>query len=831
MTSRAVVEAQDAPKAAHQQNAVAEQLPDATPVGAPAVATGLASTPEAIESETTEFPAEEPSVIATMLAAAIAPFLLPGPNAPAASPLLWAVMAWTRREAEQTVEMSTATLVAETPSAAAPVAGAQYFTHEDTPVTGTLPVIGLLGAHTIDQPPANGTLTVDLLGNFVYTPNTNFHGADSFTYVTAILLGIPSGTIEIAITVLPVNDAPVAANYNLYTSHDRPLTVRVLDDAVDADGDALTSAVLTQPGSGTVVQNPDGSLVYTPDAGFAGDDLFTYSITDPSGMSATGVIWITVRANQSPVSSLQSLYVMTRDGKLVVGAENGVLVDDYDPDGDPVTVVSFGTPTYGTVTWTQDGSFTYTPMAGFTGYDQFTYVLSDSVGATAVGHVMVIIEAPPNQPPVVETAVTLVTEEDLDVTFDPLKGATDPEGDFLYARVESQPKYGFAQQFYDDGGELGGHIAYVPDRGFVGTDTFTYRVFDVYDRFVEVTVTVVVGPSTRPTAVDDEVGVAEGGKVTIDVLKNDLSPRGDALQIDVLAPPVYGKLEYNEKTRTFVYIPTEGANRTTDSFLYEVTDKDGRTSMATVTIKIALKGVGPVARDDFASTPVNTPVVINVLDNDITSGEKPPLVKIDTPPRQGKAEVLKDGTISFTPDKDFVGTAQVGYSLTDPQGNVSHATVTITVYGGGGENPNDKWYTVGKDRTLTVAVPDGLLAGLDSDGWGIGIEVKPRNGTLSLNQDGSFTYTPNKGFVGKDTFDFYTHTSEWGDGPFTVTIEVTEATTEPNPEVNYGTAIALETSSAFGTCGDNLMPGQGAPAEVWPTCLFTTAVRKPSDPW
>jgi hypothetical protein len=548
-------------------------------------------------------------------------------------------------------------------------------------------------------------------------------------------------------------------------------------------------------------------------------------------MRSTGVIWITVRANQSPISTLQNLYVMTRDGKLVVSADDGVLIDDYDPDDDPVTVVSFGTPSYGTVTWTQDGSFTYTPMAGFTGYDQFTYVLSDSVGATAVGHVMVVIEAPPNQPPVVETAVTLVTEEDVDATFDPLKGAKDPDGDLLYARVEGQPKYGFAQQFYDDGGELGGHIAYVPDRGFVGTDEFTYRVFDAYNNYEEVTVTVVVGPSTRPTAVDDEVSVAEGGKVTIDVLKNDLSPRGDSLQIDVLAPAVYGTLEYNERTRTFVYTPTEGANRTTDSFLYEVTDKDGRTSMATATIHIKLADDGPEARDDWAATPVNTTAVINVLENDYTPGEKPPTVRIDRQPEYGgKAFVRGDGTIEFTPDKDFTGTVELGYSVTDPQGNVSHATVTIEVYGGG-ENPKDKWYTVGKDRTLTVAVPDGLLSGLDSDGWSIGIEVKPRNGTLSLNQNGSFSYTPNKGFVGKDTFDFYTHTSEWGDGPFTVTIEVTEAATEPNPEANYGTTIALEASSAFGTCGDNLMPGQGAPAEVWPTCLFTTAVRKPSDPW
>lgn len=824
-TPRVAHPSEDASEAADHQPAVTVQQPDATPLSAPAVATSLASAPEAIEPETTEVPAEEPSVVATMLTAAIAPFLLPSPNSPAASPLLWAVMAWTRRAAEQTAESTSAARATEVPTDALAAADQQFVTDEDVALTGTLPnlpLLGLLGEIQIDNQPVNGTVTVTLLGDFEYTPNPNFHGVDGFSYVGMSLLGIPLAAASVTITVLPVNDAPVAADYNLYTPHDTPLTVRVLDDAADGDGDALTSVVLKPPVSGTVVSNSDGSFTYAPDAGFVGEDLFTYAVTDASGLSATGVVWITVRPNQAPIAPQENVYSMTRDGTLVIDAKNGVLVDDYDPDGDEITLVSFETPSHGTLTWASDGSFTYVAERDFIGFDRLTYTIRDAFGGSSVGHVLVVIDAPPNQPPRVVDHV-LVTEEGIDVGLDPIAGLEDPDGDPLVARVGEQPLHGFAQQTTD------GTIFYVPDRGFVGTDSYTYTVFDGYQT-VEAKVTITVGPSTRPIAVDDEVSVREGGNVTIDVLKNDVSPRGDVLKVELVGGPSYGKVEYNEKTRTFVYTAGIGNNMASDSFSYEVTDKDGRTSMATVDINIKLADTGPQARDDWASTPVNTAVVVDVLANDITPGEKPPLVRIDTQPRAGKAVVLKDGTISYTPEKDFTGTVELGYSVTDSQGGVSRATVTITVYDGG-QNANDKWYTVAKDRTLTVSVADGVLSGPEQEGWSAGLEVKPRNGTLAFNEDGSFTYTPDKGFVGQDTFAFYVHTSEWGDGPFTVTIDVTEATTEPNPEANYGTAIALESSSAFGTCGDNLMPGQGAPADVWPTCLFTTAVRRPSDPW
>src|SRR5213075_2155885 len=154
--------------------------------------------------------------------------------------------------------------------------------------------------------PSHGTLTLNSDGSLVYMPALNFNGIDSFTY-RASDGQAQSGIATVTITVTPINDAPVAANDDSYTTpEDTQLTVAapgVLANDSDVDGDALSAILATGPIHGTVALNGDGSLVYMPALNFNGIDSFTYRASDGQAQSGIATVTITVTPiNDAPVA-------------------------------------------------------------------------------------------------------------------------------------------------------------------------------------------------------------------------------------------------------------------------------------------------------------------------------------------------------------------------------------------------------------------------------------------------------------------------------------------------------------------------------------------------
>src|SRR5213075_997700 len=145
--------------------------------------------------------------------------------------------------------------------------------------------------------PSHGTLTLNGDGSFSYVPALNFNGIDTFTY-KATDGNAQSGIATATITVTPVNDAPVAANDDNYTTpEDTQLTVvapGVLANDSDVDGDALSAVLVAGPSHGTLTLNSDGSLVYMPALNFNGVDSFTYQATDGQALSDVATVTITV---------------------------------------------------------------------------------------------------------------------------------------------------------------------------------------------------------------------------------------------------------------------------------------------------------------------------------------------------------------------------------------------------------------------------------------------------------------------------------------------------------------------------------------------------------
>jgi|GEM_PF-265352 len=287
----------------------------------------------------------------------------------------------------------------------APVAVDDSFTTaEDTAVSGDVltndsDVDSASLTATLTSVPANGTLVFNPNGSFTYTPNANFNGVDGFTY-TASDGSASSQVATVTITVIAVNDAPVANNDTATTAEDTAVTVSVLTNDSDLDGDTLTVSAVTQGASGSVAIVA-GGVQYTPNANFSGADSFTYTVSDGNGGTATATVNVTVTpVNDAPMANNDTA-TTTEDTAVTVN----VLANDSDVDGDTLTVSAVTQGASGSVAIVA-GGVQYTPNANFNGADSFTYTVSDGNGGTTTATVNVTVTPVNDGPSIAQLAGT-----------------------------------------------------------------------------------------------------------------------------------------------------------------------------------------------------------------------------------------------------------------------------------------------------------------------------------------------------------------------------------------------------------------------------------------
>src|SRR5436190_2084372 len=203
------------------------------------------------------------------------------------------------------------------------------------------------------------------------------------------------------------------------TAEDTATTIAVLANDSDADGDALTVSVGSQPAHGTATVNADQTITYTPAANYNGGDTFTYAINDGHGGTATATVNVTVTAvNNAPVA-VNDAVTMAED----TAVSGNVLANDTDADaGTTLTAPLVASPTHGTVTLAATGAFTYTPAANYNGSDTFTYKANDGTVDSNVATVAITITAVNDAPVAVNDSVT--TAEDIAVTSNVLTNDT-----------------------------------------------------------------------------------------------------------------------------------------------------------------------------------------------------------------------------------------------------------------------------------------------------------------------------------------------------------------------------------------------------------------------
>ncbi|MCB0633434.1 MAG: tandem-95 repeat protein, partial [Lewinella sp.] len=269
-------------------------------------------------------------------------------------------------------------------------------------------------------------------------------------------------------------------------------------------------------------------------------------------------------------------------------------------------------------------------------------------------------------------------------------------------------------------------------------------------------------------ALDDTNSGITGTPISGQVLTNDSDPDGDILIVNTtpISGPVNGVVTLNPDG-TYTYISNSGFIGT-DAFVYEICDPGGLCDQATVIITVIEDPDGqgndpPVANDDFASTLVNTPVSGNVLTNDFEPDGD--LIILNTTPISGPSNgtvtLLPNGDYTYTPAPGFIGIDIFVYEICDPYGLCDQATVVIIIdedpTGQGTQPPVavDDYY----ETAVNIPV-DGnvLLNDYDPDDIYLIVNtnpvIDPVNGTVVLNNDGTFTYTPDTDFVGEDTFTY-----------------------------------------------------------------------------
>jgi YD repeat-containing protein/VCBS repeat-containing protein len=566
--------------------------------------------------------------------------------------------------------------------------------------------------------PAHGTVTINDNGTqanlsddyLVYTPNAGYTGNDSFTYAVTDIYGA-SATATVTIT-----QGPVAVNDSAQTNQAHAVRINVLANDLAPAGYSLSVTNLTQPAHGTAVINADNTITYTPASSFTGADSFTYQASDGAAASPAATVSITVAANKVPAAANDG-YTMVAGHTLSVAAATGVLANDSDADGDPLTAVLISGTSNGTLTLNGDGSFHYVPNAGFSGSDSFTYQASDGLVASSTATATITVNA--NQlPAAANDGYSVVHDRTLTVAAGSgvLANDRDPDGDPLTAQLVAAPAHGSLTLNAD------GSFSYAPAAGYVGTDSFTYQANDGVGTSGTATVSLSV-TNQAPVAGNDSYTLAAGSAFTVatpqGVLANDTESDGDALTAQLVAGPAHGSLAFNADG-SFTYTPT-GTFTGTDGFTYQAGDGVSFSNTATVTLNVELSSQASSS--------------------------------------QGSLVLFSDGSLNYTPAAGFTGQQVMRFQASNGSVTSNLASITFDVLPAntqGAVAENDS-YSVVAGQTLTVPAAGGALSNdIDAAGKSLSAVLGSgaSHGSLTFNADGSFSYTPTAGFTGTDSFTY-----------------------------------------------------------------------------
>ncbi|EJG1474249.1 tandem-95 repeat protein [Vibrio parahaemolyticus] len=564
---------------------------------------------------------------------------------------------------------------------------------EDTPT-----IIKVLGNDTFEgddkvvsldtnNGPANGTVSVNPDGSVTYTPNDNYHGADSFTYI--VTSGGVSESTTVNVDVTPVNDAPVAKDDIATTQEDTAVTIDVLPNDTDVDGDKLSIESASVPKEQGTVEVVNGKLVFTPAENFNGDAEITYTVTDGQ-LTDEAKVTVTVNpVNDAPTIKVDAVESITEDAVNTDTVVATLTVRDTDTSEDQLTV-SLENNSNGYFVLVGDEVKLTQAGVDAVNNDELNLKdltisasVSDGVNPTANDSDSLIVNRV-NDAPTVENAIAdqELSEDFATYTID-LNDAFKDSDSALNFSVSGNSNVLVSIE--------NGIATISPTADWNGSETLTFTATDPSGESISQRVDFTVAPVADIVA--DKATVVEDTSTVIKVLGNDTFEGDDkVVSLDTNNGPANGTVSVNPDG-SVTYTPNDNYHGE-DTFTYIVTS-GGVSESAIVEVNVTPVNDAPVAKDDTAITDEDTPVTIDVLSNDTdVDGDKLSIQSATVPEAQGKVEIV-DGKLVFTPAENFNGDAEITYTVTDGQ-LTDEAKVTVTV------NPVDDAPTIKVDAVESI---------------------------------------------------------------------------------------------------------------------------------
>jgi VCBS repeat-containing protein len=526
-------------------------------------------------------------------------------------------------------------------------------------------------------------------------------------------------------------------------------------------------------------------------------------------------------ASRTPRITADS-YSVRRGNVLTVSAANGVLANDSDPQGKPLSAILISSPQHGALFLNADGSFTYANDGGNAATDSFVYSASNTSGDANSARVSITIAAD-RAPVAANDSYTTAPGTTLTVSAPGvLSNDVDADGDSMTAVLVAGPAHGALTL------NANGSFTYTPDSSNTTNDSFTYAADDGTLQSNAATVSITLDSAVRANA--DTYPATQNTPRTVDapgVLANDLVNGSKIVSYGASAGTEQTTLGTSTATTAggTVTLSSDGTLRFTpapyfagaDTFKYKLSN----TATSSTAVVLMMVFAAPTAKDDSYSASSGATTTISkpgVLSNDTvnsagitgygaSTGTEQTSTGNATPTAKGGSVTLgADGGFTYTPPSNLSGSDTFKYTLGNFAGS-SPATVTIDV-SASPSAANDS-YQAAANATYTATAAAGVLAndtlngatilsygaGAGTEQTSIGASTPTAAGNkISINADGSFVFVPTTNFAGTDSFK-YKLSNSIGTSTGTVTIVVTSGPLAVNDSVQTGKNVTLAVSA------------------------------------
>jgi len=697
----------------------------------------------------------------------------------------------------------------------------------DTDVDGPALTATLIG------PAAHGQLSLASNGSFTYQPNGVFVGIDQFQYQ----VGDGLGEVDVGVAAISVRDVnspveiTVADDFYSFAGPDwLEAAPGVLANDAVSGAPSLSAALVVAPQVGSVVVNADGGFHYLGQPGYSGVVTFSYSAS-AGGSAELALVTLDIQSTSNvPPVAVGEQFGVIEDTLLDSRSSGGLLANDSDFEGAPLTLQLLSQPQHGTLNAQADGQFTYQSASNFAGADQFTYTVSDGQLNSNVATTSITVFAQNDPPTAVNDVYQTVRDQVLVVASAQglLANDSDVDGDALVVELVDAPVYGQVAVAADGG------FNYQPQPGFIGLVTFRYAASDGAARtLASVSISVVAPGNQAPVAqgesfVIDEDQLLQSSNVGA-LTSNDTDPDGDPLSVVLAGAPVRGVLTLDGGD--FTYRPNLNFFGQ-DEFTYRVTDGALSSNLVAALIAVLPVNDPPLAVADtyqvLQSQTLTVAASSGVLANDSDVEGQPLTALLQSPTGYGVVNLAANGSFVYLPNASFHGRDEFAYRVSDGiDSSVGRAVIDVT------QGPNQRPLAIGEvfaipeDTVLDTRTLDSLLANdVDPDGQALTLVIlsQPPSGQLEDLGAGHIRYTPARDVTGSIRFDYAASDGELQSLPVQVEILLLPVNDPPQAQADlYALArgvTPLTLNAALGVLANDHDPDGDT--------LLVTLVQPPS---